>query len=258
MKHLDLFSGLGVFARAGRVHGWRTVAFAEVDGHCGRALAREFPGVPNLGDVRGICRNDGAGVTTEQFIKAYGKPDIITGGFPCVDITNAKHAVERPQGIEGPESGLWGEYWRIVCELGPEYVIVENASALTFRGLGRIMGDLAGGGYDAVWFRISASRFGAPHRRVRTFIVAHANESGLEGDVCEELARAFEGRSHADACRSGWWDTEPGVGRVADGVAAKRERLSALGNSVVMPVAEYVTGIVTMVNNNKQTIGQTI
>lgn len=166
MKHLDLFSGLGTFA------------FAETNPWAGRVLAHQFPDIPNLGDVGGICRRlydckpldeesgeaicprcgvdfgECACIGTDQFTDTYGFPDIITGGFPCVDITNAKNAVECPQGIDGTESGLWREMWRIASELRPRYIVVENAAALTFRGLDRVLGDLAGGGMmrsGSVW-----------------------------------------------------------------------------------------------------------
>jgi DNA (cytosine-5)-methyltransferase 1 len=102
--------------------------------------------------------------------------DVICGGFPCQDISTAGGGA----GIEGERSGLWSEYARIIGELRPKFVIVENVSALLGRGLDRVLGDLAEIGYDAEWHCIPASALGAPHRRDRIWIVAHP--AGLFGN----------------------------------------------------------------------------
>ena len=95
--------------------------------------------------------------------------DVLCGGFPCQDLSVAG----RGAGIDGARSGLWAEYARLIRELRPRYVVVENVPALLVRGLGRVLGDLAALGYDAEWDCLPASAFGAPHRRDRVWIVAY-------------------------------------------------------------------------------------
>jgi len=99
-----------------------------------------------------------------------GRVDAVCGGFPCQDIS----AAGRGAGIDGERSGLWGECARIVGEVRPRYVFVENSPMLTSRGLGRVLGDLAALGYDAEWGVLGACAAGAPHKRDRIWIVAHA------------------------------------------------------------------------------------
>ncbi len=96
---------------------------------------------------------------------------LITGGFPCQDISNAGKRV----GITGERSGLWSEMYRLICELRPDYVCVENVSTLLNRGMGTVLANLAACGYDAEWQVLSAAQFGAPHLRRRVFIVAYPN-----------------------------------------------------------------------------------
>ena len=159
MKHLDLFSGIGGFALAARWVGWETVGFCEIDPYCQRVLRRHWPDVPIHNDIRTLDGN------------AIGPVDIITGGFPCQDISWAGPG----DGIGGKRSGLWGEYGRIIGEIRPRLVVVENVAALLARGMGVVCGDLARIGYDAEWSTITACSVGAPHMRPRVFIVAYPN-----------------------------------------------------------------------------------
>lgn len=106
-----------------------------------------------------------------------GAVDIIAGGFPCTDISLAGLGA----GIDGEKSGLWREFKRIIREVGPRLVFVENVAALTSRGLDRVLGDLADLGFDAEWTTLSAGACGAPHRRNRIFILAYRRGDRLEG-----------------------------------------------------------------------------
>lgn len=132
--------------------------------------------------------------------------DILSGGFPCQDISNAG----KRAGIDGERSGLWSEYARIICELRPRYVVVENVAALLGRGMERVLGDLAACGYDAEWQSIRASDVGAPHRRERIWILAYpthgrnpiladADAGGFRWphDADEIDGSAFQRRGHA-------------------------------------------------------------
>ena len=180
LRVLDLFSGLGGFSLGlERTGGFETVAFCEIEPFPRKILAHHWPEVPCYEDVTtltgDILRRDGIGV------------DVITGGFPCQDISVAG----RQAGINsGTRSGLWSEIVRLTVELRPRYVIVENVAVLlggpTERPggwFGSILGDLAEIGYDAEWEVIPASSraVGAPHRRERVWIVAYPASEGLQG-----------------------------------------------------------------------------
>jgi DNA (cytosine-5)-methyltransferase 1 len=164
MRVLDLFSGIGGFSLGlERTGGFKTVAFCEIEEFPRRVLASHWPGVPIYDDVRELSR-------ARLAADGLADVDVICGGFPCQDISFAG----RRAGLEGARSGLWGEYQRLVGELRPRFVIVENVPGLLSLGMGTVCGDLAALGYDAVWDCIPASAVGAPHRRDRVWIIAHA------------------------------------------------------------------------------------
>ncbi len=165
MKVLDLFSGIGGFSLGLERAGMETVAFCEISPVCRHLLAHHWPNVP--------CFDDVTTLTGEQ----VGPVDVICGGFPCQDISFAGKGA----GLAGERSGLWREYARLVRELRPAFVVVENVAALLGRGLGDVLGDLASLGYDAWWDCIPASAVGAPHRRDRLWIVAYARGQQHEG-----------------------------------------------------------------------------
>ncbi len=166
---LSLFSGIGAFDLGlERTGGFRTVAFCEIDQFARRVLAKHWPGTPCYDDVRTL--------TAARLHADSIFPDVICGGFPCTDISVAGKGA----GITGEQSGLWSEFARLIGEVEPRYVIVENVAALLGRGLGDVLGDLASLGYDAEWHCIPASAIGAPHIRDRVWIVAHT-EGGDDG-----------------------------------------------------------------------------
>ena len=179
LRVLDLFSGIGGFSLGlERTGGFETVAFCEIEAFPRRVLAKHWPGVPCYEDVRTL---------TAARLAADGiaDVDVITGGFPCQDLSVA--GKQRGMG-EGTRSGLWSEIVRLVGELRPRYVIVENVAALLAgpserRGgwFGRVLGDLAECGYDAEWRNIPACMVGAPHRRERIWVVAHAAQLQRHG-----------------------------------------------------------------------------
>jgi DNA (cytosine-5)-methyltransferase 1 len=242
----SLFSGAGLMdyglACAGFDHAW----FCESDPYCRRILERRWPGVPVYEDVRTL--------------EAPERVDVLAGGFPCQDLSNAG----RRAGITGERSGLWAHFARLIGELRPRYVLVENVPALLVRGMGRVLGDLAALRYDAEWDCVPAAAFGAPHLRARIFILAYPsggrrpNDGLQEGwdsarGGCEALADADSfGRDwrarivrtpgRGELAHGGRWATEPDVGRVAYGVPARVDRLRALGNGVVPQVSEWLGG----------------
>jgi len=263
----SLFAGIGGFdlgfERAGMVCKWQV----EIDDYANRVLRKHWPDVRRWSDVRTWPQPD-----TERV-------DIICGGFPCQDISYAG----RGAGLEGERSGLFFEAVRVVRELRPKAVVLENVAALLTRGLDTVLGTLAEIGYDAEWHCIPAAAVGAPHIRDRVFVLGwntnSINDHSLKkrdqkntitrgiGSGCDTanspvLADATRGglqRSHKPASSAtstrknrqlqpargssgigGWWATEPDVGRVADGVPRRVDRLRGLGNAVVPQVAEYV------------------
>lgn len=229
LKVLDLFSGIGGFSLGlERTGGFKTVAFCEIEEFPRRVLAKHWPNVPIYNDVRTL--------TAERLKQDGITADVICGGFPCQDISVAGKAA----GIDGERSGLWKDYARLVGELRPAFVIVENVAALLGRGIGRVLGDMARLGYDAVWHVIPASAVGLPHLRERVWIVANNRRERGEG----QFFQAFQGlyalpwgeneRRAADFMqRPDLY--EPRLCRAGNGIS---ERVDALGNAVVPQIPE--------------------
>ena len=169
MKILDLFAGIGGFSLGLEKTGkFETVAFCEIEPYCQKVLSKHWPGVRIYDDVREL---------TGEKLRADGiTVDVITGGFPCQDISVAG----RGAGIEGERSGLWSEIARLIGELRPRYAIMENVSALLGRGMDTVLGDLSQIGYDAEWHCIPASHLGAPHQRDRIWIIAYPTDFGRQ------------------------------------------------------------------------------
>jgi DNA (cytosine-5)-methyltransferase 1 len=169
LKVLDLFSGIGGFSLGlERTDGFETVAFCEIEEYPRKVLAKHWPDVPIYEDVRNV--------NAKQLLADGITVDVVTGGFPCQDLSTAG----KQAGIEAERSGLWSELCRIIGEVQPKYAIVENVANLLSgpseqRGgwFGRVLGDLASIGYDAEWHCIPASAVGAPHRRDRVWIIAY-------------------------------------------------------------------------------------
>lgn len=255
MRVLDLFSGIGGFSLGLERAGMRTIQFVELDPFCRAVLGKHWPDVPCHDDIR-------------TFHAPAGFADVICGGFPCQDISFAGDGA----GLAGERSGLWSEYARLIGEARPRYVIVENVAALLSRGVARVLGDLAALGYDAEWHCIPASALGAPHQRDRLWIVAHANGTrelqpqGCIGEGWRRIGDSREAMANPDSTRlegpgdeqspqgyppprqpllgrNGFgrqWESEPDVGRVANGVPARAHRLKSLGNAVVPAIPEMI------------------
>mgnify|MGYP003386793520 CR=1 FL=1 len=165
LRLIDLFAGIGGFSLGlERSGGFKTVKFCEMDPHARAVLAKNFPDIPAHEDV-----------TTYDFQE--GEADAISAGFPCQDISFAGNGA----GLTGERSGLYREVIRALRVVRPKYAVLENVAALLSRGLGTILWDLAEIGYDAEWHCIPASAVGAPHRRDRIWIIAHARGEQYEG-----------------------------------------------------------------------------
>lgn len=242
MKVLDLFSGIGGFSLGLEATGMTTVAFCESDKYCQKVLAKNWSGVPIYDDVREL--------TADRLARDGIEVDVITGGFPCVDISKAGAAWLPVDGIRAERSGLWFEYARLIGEIRPKYAIVENVPNLLAgeRGswFGTILGNLASIGYDAEWHCIPASALGAQHHRDRVFILSYPDESRLQGSGEARDARSegqeprhqFITRRHRVSWRE--WETEPSVGRVVNGLPRRAHRIRVLGNAIVPQIATMI------------------
>ena len=231
----SLYTGIGGIdlglERVGMHCEWQV----EINDYCTAILERQWPDVPRVRDVRDAGRHNLAPV------------DVVAGGFMCTDISNAGARA----GLDGERSGgTWREMVRVVRDLRPRYVLVENVAALLGRGMGVVLGDLAQIGYDAEWSVLSACAVGASHTRERLFIVAYAHGERFDGrrgggpgaegapqGTTRVRASHLPEANAADPTADGRAG-EPGVGRMAHGVPAWSHRLAALGNAVVPACAE--------------------
>jgi len=222
MRELSLFTGAGGGIWASRMLGWQTVAMVEREEYCQQVLrARQedgdFDECPIFDDVFAF---DGH--------PWRGRVDVLSAGFPCQPFSVAGRRLAGEDERDG-----WPHTARIIREVRPSIAWLENVTGLLTadggRYFGRILGDLAEAGYDAVWRVLGAADVGAPHRRDRLWIYAylpHTNGEGLQGQCEPKRTR----ETHPIASLSRGWNVEPSVGRVAHGVASRSDRIKALGN----------------------------
>lgn len=219
MRELALFAGAGGGILGGKLLGWRTVCAVERDAYASQVLAQR--------------QNDGtldpfpiwSDVTTFDGKPWRGIVDVVSGGFPCQDISSANNG-GKPRGLDGEKSGLWREFARVLGEVRPRYAFIENSANLVTRGLDRVLCDLASLGFDARWGVVSARAVGANHIRERIWIVADSDSTQREGGSIPIGVH----QEHADIGSAAWWQTTPPIHRVDDGVAFGVDRLKAIGN----------------------------
>lgn len=227
MNELALFAGAGGGILGGKLLGWRTVCAVEIEPSARRMLlARQDDGTldpfPIWDDV-----------TTFDGRPWRGLVDVVSGGFPCQDISVAG----RGGGIDGQRSGLWSEMARIISEVRPRFAFVENSPALLVRGMGTVLGDLASLGYDARWGVVSAAEVGALHLRERVWIVAHADPLGTQIHHQQKPRRPLP-RDWVDSMEPRRFAADPRRLRSPDVLAAWVDRVAALGNGQVPAVVE--------------------
>ncbi len=275
MNELALFAGAGGGILGGKLLGWRTVCAVEWEAYpasvlCARQNDGLLPSFPIWDDVQTFDGKPWRGII-----------DVVSGGFPCQDIS----AAGKGGGIEAERSGMWKEMARIISEVRPRYAFVENSPMLTSRGLGTVLRDLAQMGFDAEWGVLSAADVGANHKRERIWILAYSNSNsnfrkesrsyGIQNKTkrkprtqhsstwqfsgtssllrknslqrYEKADLAYSSSKNVERqCKpfrvqearntigsSSWWEIEPNVDRVANGVAARVDRLKAIGNGQV-------------------------
>ena len=271
MNELALFAGAGGGILASHILGWRTVCAVEINDHARSVLlARQNDGIlgpfPVWDDITTFDGKPWSGVI-----------DVVSGGFPCVDISIAR-AMWGRDGIEGEKSGLWYEYLRIIDEVQPRYVWGENSPELKSQGLAEIVRALSKRGYVCKWTTIGASDCGLPHARKRLwFHAANTNKPRLEGYARhdhDKKGRKNQSRQIADAsifmCEFCGYKMEtddrygcpnccgegldggyqrkailPRITGMANGVADRVERLKAIGNGQVPIVAATAWRLLT-------------
>ncbi len=234
LKVLDLFSGIGGFSLGlERTGGFKTVAFCEIEPFPRAVLAKHWPEVP--------CYEDVQTLTAGKLAAAGIYPDVIVGGFPCQDLSTSGSR----KGLDGERSGLWSEFARLIGEVRPQFVIVENSPELLDGWIGDILGPLATLGFDAEWHCIPASHVGAPHGRDRVWIIAYP--IGKRQPRQRQLAIALRATSDAYRQASGLErafheGSVPYVCGGHDGVPSYVDEaaLAALGNAVVPQIPEMI------------------
>jgi DNA (cytosine-5)-methyltransferase 1 len=253
MNELALFAGAGGGLLGSRLLGWRTRCAVEIETYCQDVLLQRqrdghlepFPIWDNIKTFDGYPWR--------------GVIDVVSGGFPCQDISSAG----RGEGLSGARSGLWFEMLRVIGEVQPAYVFAENSPMLRTRGLPVVLEGLASLGYDACWGVLGAWHVGAPHKRNRMWIVAahpdrcrerkltqHAEVAGAQGiggDVtCANGSRLQQSQSWGTGPEAAgtesrspndWWGVHRFAG-VDDGMANRMVRIKCTGNGQVPRVAE--------------------
>lgn len=233
LRLLDTFSGIGGFSYAGEklLGGFQTVQFVEWEPFCQDVLKKHWPSVPIHDDI-------------STFFPKLGSADIITGGFPCQDISVAG----KQAGIkEGTRSGLFFELMRIVRTVRPRYVVLENVAAIVSDGLDTVLGQMAEAGYDTEWACIPAKDVGAVHKRDRWWLIAYPHGTRTQRQRTERELSEAEGQESivwrpSHRVGSDWrlYVSKPLLCRGDDGLRSRVHRLKALGNSIVPQVASVV------------------
>ena len=240
MNELHLFAGAGGGILGGMLLGHTCVCAVEIEEYPRKVLLQRqrdsiLPHFPIWDDIQTF---DG---------KPWkGRVDVVAGGWPCQDISIAK---ADGAGIGGKRSGLWTEMARIIREVEPRYVILENSPAITFRGLGTVLGDLAEMGMDARWGVLGAEHAGGNHARRRFWCVAYPMRKRLQGRDRQASFqnRQIERRSIPALEQNSLWPdvSDPRPYRSDDGMANRVERTKALGNGQVPQVAALAWKILT-------------
>jgi len=228
-KVLSLFAGIGGFDLGlERTGGFKTVAFCEIERHAQAILRKHWPEVPIYDDV---CRLTGDVLSRDGIF-----PNAIVGGFPCQDISSAGARA----GLAGERSGLWFQFARLIGELRPEYVIIENVAELLANGFSAVLGSLASLGYDAEWDCIPAGGIGAPHLRDRVWVIAHPSEKpGLhESYAWKSAQRLLDHPTYWEA--RPWTEADSAICRVDDGLSDRVVRTERLGNAVLPQPPELI------------------
>lgn len=232
MTHGSLFSGIGGFELGAKRAGIKTIWNCEINPFCRKILKKHFPETTQYTDI-----------TT---LKNPPYVDIISGGFPCQDISIAN---PKGEGLNGKRSGLWKEMLRIICETRPNYVLIENSPQLLRKGFNTLLQNLSEAGYDAEWQCLQARNFNLPHKRERIFIIAYTKRFGFTCNIIKNFK--YNKSVHAKA--SGQTplpmpikrfnaESDYRSVRMYNGFSKELDtnRITALGNAVIPSIAQYL------------------
>jgi DNA (cytosine-5)-methyltransferase 1 len=225
----SLFAGIGGFELGAKMSNIDTLWNCEIEEFNRLKLKNNFTNTKQYGDIKELIK--------PEYV------DIISGGFPCQDISIAN---TNATGIKGKRSGLWSEMYRVIREVRPNYVIIENSPMLLVRGFEQVLFDLSEIGYDAEWQCLSAKTFGFCHKRERLYCIAYPNSIGrvkknvqtsiFNQKICKasgrELSRAISwevsNKDNSEICRND------------DGIPFVVDRIKAMGNAVIPHIAHYL------------------
>ena len=240
MNELALFAGAGGGILGGKLLGWRTVCAVEWEPYpasvlCARQNDGLLPPFPIWDDVQTFDGKPWAGIV-----------DVVSGGFPCQDIS----AAGKGAGIDGERSGMWFHMARVICEVQPKFVFVENSPMLVSRGLGRVLGDLASMGFDAKWGVLGGDSVGINTKRARIWILAHSNKIRRDKPRQRKIYKEFKTKTNFP------WKSSPNREdhlslfreryssevlsrdfRGIDDMAQRMDALGAIGNGQIPSVA---------------------
>ena len=236
MKHGSLFSGIGGFDLAAEWMGWENIFHCEYEQYKIDKLKQNFPKSISYGDI-----------TKTNFTIHRGGIDILTGGFPCQDASIAKQNGEGQKGLQGVRTGLFYEMVRAIEEIRPKYIIAENVANFLKTNCGAdiraALTELAKLGYNAEWRVCRASEIGAPHHRARLYLVAYPSSIRLQPSesffsLLQTQTSPISWKPYGTSIqisRSGYWESEPPILCVDDGLSYKlvRQQLHGYGNAIV-------------------------
>lgn len=224
MRVLSLFSGGGLGDYGLTLAGMEIVAQVEIDEYCQKILSLRWPEVPKWRDIRDV--------RGEEVIERCGTVDLISGGFPCQDVS----AGGSREGLDGEQSGLWSEMFRIIGMVRPKWVVVENVATILFRGMGTVLAELSSIGYDTEWETFSSRSFGANHNRMRMYFVAYPTSERLARRIFTKTA--WEIREKTTGCFE--WGNESKVLRKDDGNTTRIQQSKLIGNGIFVPAIEWI------------------
>ncbi|EPF37707.1 DNA cytosine methyltransferase [Treponema denticola] len=232
MIHGSLFSGIGGFELGAKRAGIKTIWNCEINPFCRMILKKHFPETTQYTDI-----------TT---LKNPPYVDIISGGFPCQDISIAN---PKGEGLNGKRSGLWKEMLRIICEARPSYVLIENSPELLRKGFSSLLQNLSEAGYDAEWQCLQARNFNLPHKRERIFIIAYTKRLGHLDNIIKTcilqkiLSKKISGQTPLPMPIKRFnAESDYRSVRMYNGFSKELDtnRITALGNAVIPSIAQYL------------------
>lgn len=250
MTHASLFSGIGGFDLAAQNVGFTNIFNCEIEPYAQAVLQKHFPNTKQYCDVK------------ELNAKKYkGSIDVLTGGFPCQDISIANG---KAKGITDPRSSLWSEFHRIIKEVAPKYVIIENSPQLLRMGFEKVLLDLSESGYNAEWECISATDFGFPDRRNRVYVIAYTSSIGRKQSIFKrrKIAPISECRASIEAVLPITTTSEDRLGnnthiRRGARIPHQLHRIKGLGNAVKPKIIEYLFNCIKKHQQNENTYSRT-